>query len=112
VRLTDSAVILVDILRSLSGEEADLGDDVVASGHPSPDGGLGALGKRFAVNVLRDQPWDVTVIAWNVLLAHLMLVAADPGGGVSAAVTKHVLEWFVFWCHTLQRYVAVQAHSR
>lgn len=104
-------MVLIDIHRSLSGEEAFLGDDVVASGHPSPNGGLGALGKRFGVHVLRDKPRDVAVIAWNVLLAHRMLVAADPGGGISAAVTKHVLEWFVFWCHTLQRSVAVQGHG-
>jgi hypothetical protein len=50
--LTDSTVILVDILRSLGGEEADLGSDVVSSGHPSSDGSLCALGKRFAVHVL------------------------------------------------------------
>lgn len=50
--LTDSAVVLVDILRSLGGEEADLGGDVVSSGHPSPDRSLCALGKRFSVHIL------------------------------------------------------------
>ncbi len=52
----------------------------------------------------------MTVIARNVLLAHLILVAANPGGSESASVTKHVLEFFVL-CHTLQSYVAVQAHG-
>lgn len=104
-------MVLVDILRSLGGEEADLGDKVMSSGHPSADGSLCALGKRFAVHILGNEPWDMTIIAWNVLLAHLMLVPADPGGGISAAVTKHVLEWLVFWCHTLQRYIAVQGHG-
>lgn len=50
----------------------------------------------------------MSLIAWYVLLAHLMYGSTDPVGGVSATVTEYVLEGFVFGAHCLQRAILIE----
>lgn len=109
--LTYSAMIFVCELGSLSGEEADLGLNIMSSRHSTANGGLCALGKRFTIDIFRNETWYVSIISGDVLLAHLMLVATDPGRGVLAAVTEYVLERLVLWGHALKRCLIVKAHS-
>ena len=110
--LTDATVVLVSVFGALCGHETDLWGDLVSSGHPLANGGLCAFCERFGVYVLGDEPRHVSIVSWNVLLTHLVLMASDPGGGVATAVAENVLVRLVFVCHVLEGSLAVQSHRR
>ncbi len=83
----------------------------MSAGHSAADCSLGALGEGLAVDVLGDEAGDVAVVAGDVLLAHLVLVARDPGRRIARAVPEDVLKGFVFRGHVLQGDVAIKAHG-
>ena len=103
-------MILVSVFGALRGHEADLWGQFMALGHPLTNGGLCALGERFCVDVLGDEAGHVAVIPGYVLLAHLVLVAADPCGGVATAVAEHVFVRLILVGHALEGSFVVETH--
>ena len=103
-------MVLVCVFGALSGHETDLWGKLVAFGHPLTNGGLSAFSKRFGMHILRNQAWYVTVVAWDMLLAHLMLVSTYPCGGVATAVAKNVFVRLILVSHVLEGSLAVECH--
>ncbi len=94
-------MVLVCVLRSLGGHETDLWRHFVSFGHSLTDCGLSALSEGFGMNIFGNQPWNMTIITRNVLLAHLVLMTANPSCCIATAVTEHIFVWLVFICHVL-----------
>lgn len=81
----------------------------MASGHPLADSDLGTFGIRLSVEVLANQAWDVSLVAGDLLLTHLVGGTSDPVGRVLAAIAENVLEWLVLRGHVGERILLIQS---
>lgn len=111
-QLTYTAMVLVCILMALGGHETDLRFDIMSLRLSSANRCLGAFCKRFGMQVLAYETWNMTDITRYMLLAHFMSGSTDPVRCPLAAVGEHVLEWLVFMCHMLERRLLIQVHCR
>ena len=103
-------MVLVCVFGTLSRHETDLWGKLVAFGHSLTNGSLSAFSKRFGMYILRNQAWYVTVVAWNMLLAHIMLVSTYPCGGVATTVAENVFVRLILVGHVLEGSFAIQCH--
>jgi hypothetical protein len=83
----------------------------MTSGHPLADCDLGALRIRLGVEVLTNQSWDVSFIAGDLLLAHLVSGTGDPVGCILATVAKDVLERLVLRSHVREGILLVEGRE-
>jgi hypothetical protein len=95
-------MVLLSELVALGRQEAGLGLNVVSTGHPSPDGCLSALSIRLSVEILTNEAGNVSIVAGDLLLAHLVSGTSDPVRGITALVTENVFKRFVFGSHSLK----------
>jgi hypothetical protein len=63
------------------------------------------------MHVLSNQTGHVSIIPGYMLLAHLVLVAADPCGCVATAVAEHILVGLILVSHVLEGRLVVQGHG-
>lgn len=100
-------MILVSKLGALSRQKANLSRDVITAGHASANSGLSTFSKALSINIFGNEARNMAIVVRNMLLAHLVLMTRNPSGGISAAVSKHIFEWFVFRRHVLEGHIAV-----
>lgn len=108
--LTDATMIFVSVFGALGWHEADLWRNFVTLGHSLANCSLSALCKRFSMNIFRNESWHVTIVSWNMLLAHLVLVSSNPCRGVATAIAKNVFEGLILVGHVLEGSLVVKSH--
>lgn len=108
--LTDATMIFVGVFRALGWHETNLWRNFVALGHSLSNCRLSALRKRFCVNIFRNESWNVTIIAWNMLLAHLVLMSTNPCCCVAAAISKYVFVGLILVGHVLEGSFVIESH--